>query len=105
MESISWTGRDPEATQNDLSVARAKAERWKRFKDTEDLDATFDAMEQALFRGIAGSKPSQAASREKAYDRICALRDMRKSFDIVIGGGKAAARELQRIEGGKRPFF
>lgn len=100
-----WTGESAEERSERLSIIRAKAERWQRFKEQEGLDEAFDEMEAAIYRAIKSTKPKDCEGRELAYQRLRVLEDMRRVFDLVIAGGKKARTEIERLESGKRSFF
>lgn len=100
-----WVGETREEREERLAIVRAKAARWKNFRDNEGVSVAFDDMEAAIYRAIKKSGPKDAQSRELAYQRLRALEDMRRVFDLVIAGGKKAQSELDQLEGGKRPFF
>lgn len=80
---------------------RAAAARGRQFREwcegDEGLFAVFAAVEREYVETLVGSDIADHPLREKAYQRINALRDLRKVMQAAIVEGKSAAALIEDL--------
>lgn len=83
---------------NTLTQDISRAQKFQAWYEREGLKQCLDDIRDAHISAMKGSHPADIAAREFCYASLNAIDDIESSIHKVIGGGKVAKKELQRIE-------
>lgn len=79
-------------------LMRQTAERGRRMEELSALlFETFDAVERNYLETMLRSDPTEAALRDGIYHRVNALRDVRKTMELVIAEGQGAEAMIAKL--------
>lgn len=83
---------------NNPAEAKAKAERYQMWAEQDGLNDAIESIKQAYIKGFINSAPEDHQGRENVYVACRIIDRLQGHITSVIGGGKVAAKELERIE-------
>lgn len=79
-------------------LMRQAADRGRRMGELSDLlFEAFDAIERNYLETMLRSDPTEAALRDGIYHRVNALRDVRKTMELVIAEGQGAEAMIAKL--------
>lgn len=76
----------------------SRAERFHLWYEEDGLKDAVQAIKQGYIDGLLNTKAKDVESREKYYTAIRTMENIEGHILSVIGGGKLAARELERVK-------
>jgi hypothetical protein len=81
-----------------LEQDKAKAERYALWAKEDGLSDAIQAIKQGYMTSLINSHVTDKQGRENCYIAIGIVEKIEAHINVVIGGGKIAAKELNRVE-------
>lgn len=83
--------------ERDLTKDKAKADRYARWFEEDGLKDALLSIKQSYINGIINSHVTDVQGRENCYIAIGVVERLEGHIRSVIGGGKIAEKQLEKI--------